>query len=64
MAIKINDQSEPQVPDDSPGDAIVANQPRLVRQSEIVIWSSAGEAGSLVEPAGAGLMTSSPDVPA
>jgi tRNA-splicing ligase RtcB len=36
----------------------------LVRQSEIVIWSSAGEAGSLVEPAGAGLMTSSPDVPA
>jgi hypothetical protein len=36
---------------------------RLVRQSEIVIWSSAGEAGSLVEPAGAGLVAPSPDVP-
>jgi hypothetical protein len=36
----------------------------LVRQSEIVVWSSSGQAGSLVEPAGAGLMVSSPQVPA
>jgi hypothetical protein len=32
-------------------------------QSEIVILSSAGQAGSLVEPAGAGLVASSPQVP-
>jgi Integrase core domain len=33
---------------------------RIVRQSEIVILSSSGQAGSLVEPAGASLMMSSP----
>jgi hypothetical protein len=36
----------------------------LLRQSGIVIWSSASQAGSLVEPAGAGLVVSPPDVPA
>lgn len=35
----------------------------LVRQSEIVILSLSGEAGSVVVPAGAGLVTSSPGVP-
>jgi hypothetical protein len=36
----------------------------LVRQSEIVILSSAFEACAVVEPAGAGLVASSPDMPA
>jgi hypothetical protein len=37
---------------------------RLVRQSEIVILSSVFEACSVVEPAGAGLVASAPDMPA
>src|SRR5256885_16875598 len=36
----------------------------LIRQSEIVILSSVFEACSVVEPAGTGLVASSPDVPA
>src|SRR5690606_23278913 len=36
----------------------------LVRQSEIVILSWSAESGSLVEPAGAGLVASSPQMPA
>ena len=44
-------------------DGLLNERGLVVRQSEIVIWSSAGEAGSLVEPAGAGLVTSSPPSP-